>query len=68
MKTSKVYTFNITIKPRNATDEEQLILNDDIFFMKLNLSIVTIIEMQQQYLEILSQMYLYPRLNANKFH
>ncbi|RHZ48657.1 hypothetical protein Glove_543g44 [Diversispora epigaea] len=45
MQTSKIYKFNIPIKPRNATDEEQLAFDSK----QINFEISE--EMQQQYLE-----------------
>ncbi|RHZ48671.1 hypothetical protein Glove_543g39 [Diversispora epigaea] len=45
IQNSKVYTFNISIKPRNATDEEQLVFDSKQIDFEISE------EMQQQYLK-----------------
>ncbi|RHZ48706.1 hypothetical protein Glove_543g49 [Diversispora epigaea] len=52
IQNSKVYTFNIPIKPRNATDEEQLAFDSkQIDFDSKQIDFEISEEMQQQYLK-----------------
>ncbi|RHZ48665.1 hypothetical protein Glove_543g35 [Diversispora epigaea] len=55
IQTSKVYTFNISIKSRNATDEDQLAFDSKLIDFEISE------EMQQQYLKSIGVN------NSNKF-